>query len=699
MTMKYNGGPCDQSFTIQPFDKFDCSDFASGPPSPTDSAFLFITERDDSSTVYFAGAVDVGSYLNMTNGGDTLSADTTVSVYADLEAFDNDDNPLQQSNFHSSCSKNLFLKDKFGSVQVAEFENEDGVFSCFVPVKFTVSITNDFVGGLEGRLVLNEFTSSLSIDGIVDEVEDCLPLLGEEDRIVRPGDVKTLTKPYEIDATVRRTYGMETNIVGVTPDSTVCTAMAGTEFVAGNAPLGGSNPVPTPTPRPTTTPSELSTTTPTEAPTVGPSCFLVMRETRCEATATGTECGAIPIPDPSSEDECDVDLKFTYTLYNPAPLDDEAFAAGLTILTWKRTRNGKKLNFMPSLPNPAVLTPQVEARLSETVTINLCSGSNIETTSFSIAVPVDGPDDAIPCMAEDTYSLRDESPTLAPVPALPNLQVSFTPTAAPTDSRPLCRISTEIQCKVLGTPGGDVDCEDYVSSLSCLGPLETLTFTLSGGLCEFSDNDQESSFSCTDFGGIGDRNVVSLLILNSMSSSVLFQEEVEVGGDSSIVLTADLTDNILISISPPSSENNPTILQSMTIRTSCDGGEDISVRDTFGALEVTSLSTEAQGIIPNVDLIYTYRITNLGTSDVSLNRYEAVHNTVSELFYPGSDLDQFLPADGMGMQTVVRTETVNIGTRETYFTSWNAQGAYSLESGTGTCSASGNFPVTMGVVG
>jgi len=184
-----------------------------------------------------------------------------------------------------------------------------------------------------------------------------------------------------------------------------------------------------------------------------------------------------------------------------------------------------------------------------------------------------------------------------------------------------------------------------------------------------------------------------------MSSSVLFQEEVEVGGDSSIVLTADLTDNILISISPPSSENNPTILQSMTIRTSCDGGEDISVRDTFGALEVTSLSTEAQGIIPNVDLIYTYRITNLGTSDVSLNRYEAVHNTVSELFYPGSDLDQFLPADGMGMQTVVRTETVNIGTRETYFTSWNAQGAYSLESGTGTCSASGNFPVTMGVVG
>ena len=67
--VKYNGGNCDQSFTIQPLDKFDCSDFAGSPLSTTEPAYLYVTERNDLSVVYFDVTVEAGSSYDLTNWG------------------------------------------------------------------------------------------------------------------------------------------------------------------------------------------------------------------------------------------------------------------------------------------------------------------------------------------------------------------------------------------------------------------------------------------------------------------------------------------------------------------------------------------------------------------------------------------------------------------------------------------------------
>ena len=229
--VKYNGGACDQSFTIQPFNQFDCTDFAGSPLSTTKPAYLHVTERNATSVVYFSGTVEAGSSYNLTNEGDRLAANSNHQVFADENDFLAGNSPIQIANFHTSCSQNLFLKDRFGSIQIVEFENDEGVFSRFLPVTFAIDVGNVAAGG--NPITVTEFTGYVASDSDTLGVTSDL-LLQLADPTLQPGESKMVIMESEVDMTVRQNYAAVVDVTAVTSGGTTCGATDSDVFEAGN---------------------------------------------------------------------------------------------------------------------------------------------------------------------------------------------------------------------------------------------------------------------------------------------------------------------------------------------------------------------------------------------------------------------------------------------------------------------------------
>ena len=224
MTWRFNGGDCEQSFNIQEADKFVCTDFAGGAPTEG-SAWLTVTSVKDESDVYFDGEVRVGDLFSMfagnTNKG-KFDADSFFYVYSDSSKT----NLLQLSSVHTSCSQNLFLKDKFGSVQLLIFENEFGLFTCFVQATYGFTLTNQ--GAADSGTIV-EFTSTTN--GITD---DCLSAIPDGGGTVQPGDTVIVDKQVLIDMTVRQEYNTVAYIRAETPGGFSCDDTSTLQFTAGN---------------------------------------------------------------------------------------------------------------------------------------------------------------------------------------------------------------------------------------------------------------------------------------------------------------------------------------------------------------------------------------------------------------------------------------------------------------------------------
>ena len=245
MEMLFNGGNCGQSFNIQEADKFDCTD-QNGGPGLTGQYYIHVVPRKKpDGDVYFSGPVNVGDVFPMCPGypacsGDRFEADSTVWVYpisaASNPNFDpvNDDNWLQLVNYHTSCSQNLFLKDKYGSTQLVIFFNEEqGLVSCFITATFSITLTN------EGEVAADEiilFTNT--VNGNTTDLTDAI-------QGVEPGQQIIITTQILIDMTVRQDYLITTDIVGATSRGKECSDSYTFSFTAGNnldAPPGIINP-------------------------------------------------------------------------------------------------------------------------------------------------------------------------------------------------------------------------------------------------------------------------------------------------------------------------------------------------------------------------------------------------------------------------------------------------------------------------
>lgn len=247
--MGYNGGPCGQSFNIQPSTLFQCFDLVSapgaGPPPLTGPAYIEARASKDGE-LFFAGVVEAGGEFNITAmEGDRIAADTSILI---RQGTGPEGAPMQLINYHTSCSRNLFLKDRYGSTQVAAWINEvQGLVDCITEVIYNYDIRN--TGTVDATL----FSLNATIDppGVTLNLTDDVA-----DQVVAPGRNFTISIPTEIDLTTRTTYTVNATLVGKNRAGKECSDMDTLQFDAGT-PVFGLPPTPAPptaSPAPTPNP-------------------------------------------------------------------------------------------------------------------------------------------------------------------------------------------------------------------------------------------------------------------------------------------------------------------------------------------------------------------------------------------------------------------------------------------------------------
>lgn len=278
-TMLYNGGDCSQSDNIQPL-KFTCEDRNGGPPTEEGAlSYIVVADIKGNGIVYFEGFVRVGEQYILNDNGERFAADQFITIYSSDDT-SNPANVLQAVQYHSSCSSNLELKNRFGASQLVGFFNSvQGNVTCFATANFAVQVQIPFDVNGEG-VTLTSMTADTNFAGFLNLTDQAAGVF------VEPGGTTVVTLEGVIDLTVRRRYSILAELTGVAePTQSVCTGSDSIEFFAGN---------PAPPGTPTNFPSQRPTISP--APTPDP-LF-----TACELDAT-ILCSTLRNPEPS-ESSC-----------------------------------------------------------------------------------------------------------------------------------------------------------------------------------------------------------------------------------------------------------------------------------------------------------------------------------------------------------------------------------------------------------
>ncbi|CAB9508061.1 expressed unknown protein [Seminavis robusta] len=228
MVFLYNGGDCTQSYNVQAEgDKFTCQDFDGGPPIDRgEKSFIVVTALKD-DILYHSDWVGVGELFTLSDGGENFVADQLVTIYRDSNTAD-PSNILQSIRYHSSCSQNLFLKDRFGAVQLVIWVNEDqGTVSCFANQTFNLDITVpiDIEGG---PATVQSLTVASNVDPFFFNLTD--KVFGIQ---VNAGDTLETSLSIPIDLTQKRTYNLLITLSAVTSTGKECRATELTSFTAG----------------------------------------------------------------------------------------------------------------------------------------------------------------------------------------------------------------------------------------------------------------------------------------------------------------------------------------------------------------------------------------------------------------------------------------------------------------------------------
>ncbi len=199
--LRYNGGDCAQSSNTQAADKWSCSGDA--------GAGKVRIVAGNGSTIYLeSSGVQVGDVLVLADGGNSLGSETFVNVFVD----DDTDTLLQEITLHTSCSQPLAIGDRFGSMEVAGFLNEDqGFVQLGTEIVYVYTITNTGDGKVFGITV---------DDDVIGHVCD-IPSLD-------PGQMETCTKMALVDRTTTNTVTVEGFSTEDQTGEKTCTASAST---------------------------------------------------------------------------------------------------------------------------------------------------------------------------------------------------------------------------------------------------------------------------------------------------------------------------------------------------------------------------------------------------------------------------------------------------------------------------------------
>lgn len=281
MVFLYNGGDCSQSFNVQEAaGKFFCTDQGDGPPTERgEKSFILVTDLDG-DIIFHNAWVEVGSLFTLSDGGNNFPADQLITIF-NSDDTSSANNIVQSVQYHSSCSQNLFLKDRFGAVQLVIWVNEDqGTVSCFANQTFDLDITVpiDIEGG---PATLESLTVASNVDPFFFNLTDKIA-----GTVADAGDSIQVSIAIPIDLTIKKTYNLLITLTATTAGGQFCTATELTSFTAG---------YPLPPIFPTFSPTQSPTGTSSPTPDPETSACELEAVIECETTS-GRSCRSLRSP-------------------------------------------------------------------------------------------------------------------------------------------------------------------------------------------------------------------------------------------------------------------------------------------------------------------------------------------------------------------------------------------------------------------
>ena len=269
--MLFNGGGCAQSDNRQLL-KFTCEDFSGGPPvNEGEEVYIEVTDIKGLGITYFSGVVAVGDTLQLNQDNQLFEADMFALISTPDQS-----TLLEKVQFHTSCSSNLELKNRFGALQLVEFiNNKQGTVSCFTDFSFALDISLP-ITAIGEDVTITSLTAMTNFAGLIDLTDQVVgqPPIG-------PGGSLVVTLEGTIDASERMRYTIIYNIEGVrVSDGSICTGMEMVSFEAGRDPTvqAPTAPIPVPPPPsplpprspPVASPVAKSSSSPSPSPAPGP---------------------------------------------------------------------------------------------------------------------------------------------------------------------------------------------------------------------------------------------------------------------------------------------------------------------------------------------------------------------------------------------------------------------------------------------
>ena len=154
-------------------------------------------------------------------------------------------------------------------------------------------------------------------------------------------------------------------------------------------------------------------------------------------------------------------------------------------------------------------------------------------------------------------------------------------------------------------------------SLQCTdgSAVTALGFTITGGNCASSDNNNDQ-FTCVDSNG-SPTSQIQYYIEFEFSGAV-FGGPVILGEQ--VLLPVPFGDVMDIRVFTVNGRQPGTLLQQMTMGTTCTEASDLKLGNTFGAIELEEFRSDSSGTKGLVTRVqFTYIVENLSGSPVSLN--------------------------------------------------------------------------------
>lgn len=244
LKFKFNGGDCEQSSNLQPSSVFSCQDFNGGPPRLAgEQSYIVVTGTDEMSIAYFSGFVTVGDAFLVDDSGNNLADGMNITIYSSDDT--RPETILQTTIFDSSCDINLFLKDRFGSVELIMFINvQQGAVSCDSNVTFVYTVENMSEGSGDTTLQTLESETNIGPLNLTDEVRNV---------IIAPGNSVSFERSVILDLSISTQYTVKTVVTGLSPQGYVCRDDDFLTFEAGQR-IPQSAPTSSPTSSPSTSP-------------------------------------------------------------------------------------------------------------------------------------------------------------------------------------------------------------------------------------------------------------------------------------------------------------------------------------------------------------------------------------------------------------------------------------------------------------